>query len=90
MLAKIGPNRALNSYLAEFEPVDEPRIRLHEHLGIEFLYVLSGSLELRVGADKYQLSESDSIYFESTVPHGYSRHGSKRTTALVVTLEPPE
>jgi transcriptional regulator with XRE-family HTH domain len=82
------PNRALNSYLAEFEPVDETRIRLHEHPGIEFLYVLSGSLDLRVGADQYELSEGDSIYFESSVSHGYGRHGSKRTTALVVTLEP--
>ncbi len=82
------PNRALNSYLAEFEPVDEARIRVHEHPGIEFLYVLSGSLELRVGAEKYELAEGDSIYFESTVSHGYRRHGPKRTTALVVTLEP--
>ena len=84
------PNRALNSYLAEFEPVDEERIRLHEHPGIEFLYVLSGRLELRVGADKHELSEGDSIYFDSTVPHGYRRGGSKRTTGLVVTVEPRE
>jgi quercetin dioxygenase-like cupin family protein len=84
------PNRALNSYLAEFEPVDEEKIRFHEHPGIEFLYVLSGRLELRVGACKHELSEGDSIYFDSTVSHGYRRHGSKRTTALVVTLEPRE
>jgi transcriptional regulator with XRE-family HTH domain len=82
------PNRALNSYLAEFEPVDEGKIRLHEHPGIEFLYVLSGRLELLVGAGKHELSEGDSMYFDSTVSHGYRRHGSKRTTALVVTLEP--
>ena len=68
------PNRALNSYLAEFEPIDEEKIRLHEHPGIEFLYVLSGRLELRVGADKHELSEGDSIYFDSTVSHGYRRH----------------
>lgn len=84
------PNRALNSYLADFEPIDEERIRLHEHPGIEFLYVLSGRLELRVGANKYELSEGDSIYFDSTVSHGYRRQGPKRTTALVVTLEPRE
>ena len=83
-------NRSLNSYFAEFEPVDEERIRLHEHPGIEFLYVLSGRLGLRVGADKHELSEGDSIYFDSSVSHGYGRHGSKRTTALVVTLEPRE
>ena len=41
-------NRALNSYLAEFESVDAQDVRLHEHPGIEFLYVLSGQLELIV------------------------------------------
>lgn len=82
------PNRALNSYLADFEPIDEEKGRLHEHPGIEFLYVLTGRLELRIGADKHELSEGDSIYFDSTVSHGYRRHGSKRTTALVVTLAP--
>src|SRR5271165_6485657 len=39
------PNRALNSYLAEFEPVDAENVRFHEHAGIELLYVLCGKLE---------------------------------------------
>ncbi len=81
------PNRALNSYLAEFEPVAEEDVRLHEHPGVELLYVLSGRLELRIGTVKHELSEGDSIYFDCTVPHGYRRAGSRRTTALVVTLE---
>lgn len=84
------PDRALNSYFAEFEPIDEEKGRLHEHPGIEFLYVLSGRLELCVGADRHELSEGDSIYFDSTVSHGYRRRGSRRTSALVVTVEPRE
>src|SRR5579884_2622200 len=82
------PNRELNSYLADFEPGEAEQGRLHEHAGIEFLYVLSGKLELRTAEDKYQLAEGDAIYFDSTVLHGYRRIGAKRTTALVVTLEP--
>jgi transcriptional regulator with XRE-family HTH domain len=82
--------RALHSYLAEFEPVEAERSRLHEHPGIEFLYVLSGRLELRAGEDKHELTEGDAIYFDSTVPHGYRRIGAKRTTALVVALGPRE
>lgn len=79
-------NRELNSYLADFEPGEEDQGHLHEHAGIEFLYVLSGKLELRTGEDKHELGEGDAIYFDSTVMHGYRRIGSKRTTALVVTL----
>ena len=84
------PNRALSSYVAEFEPIGEKQIVLHEHPGIELLYVLSGVLELRAGENRHELSEGDSIYFDSTAPHGYRKVGPKRTTALVVTLEPRE
>ncbi len=80
------PSRALNSYFAEFEPIEEKHLRFHEHEGIELLYVLSGRLELRVGEERYELGDGDSIYFDSSVSHGYRRVGAKRTTALVVTL----
>jgi transcriptional regulator with XRE-family HTH domain len=79
-------NRALNSYLAEFEAPDGGDSRLHEHPGVELLYVLSGKLELRTGNDRHELSEGDSIYFDSSVPHGYRKIVAKRTTALVVTM----
>jgi quercetin dioxygenase-like cupin family protein len=59
---------------------------MHQHPGIEFLYVLSGKLELRTAGDKHELAAGDAVYFDSTVLHGYRRIGSKRTSALVVTL----
>jgi len=79
-------NRVLNSYLAEFEAVDAERSPLHEHAGIEFLYLLSGKLELRANDERHELTEGDAIYFDSAVPHSYRRIGTKRTTALVVTV----
>ncbi len=82
------PNRALNCYLAEFEPVDAKHSPLHQHPGVEFLYVLSGKLEIRAGEDKHELQEGDSIYFDSSVAHGYMKIGAKRTTALIVSLPP--
>jgi mannose-6-phosphate isomerase-like protein (cupin superfamily) len=76
------PNRAMNSYLAQFEAFEEGDVRLHEHPGVELLYVLSGQVELRTRADKDELSEGDSIYFDFTMSHGYRRIGAKRTAAL--------
>jgi quercetin dioxygenase-like cupin family protein len=84
------PNRKLNSYLADFEPGPAEQSRLHEHPGIEFIYVLSGRLELRTIHDQHELAKGDAIYFDSSVPHGYRQIGSKRTSALVVTLESVE
>jgi transcriptional regulator with XRE-family HTH domain len=74
---------ALNAYFAEFEP---QLSRLHEHPGTEFLYLLSGKLELRAGGGTHELAEGDAIYFDSGVPHGYRRIGARRATALVVTV----
>lgn len=78
--------RKLNAYHAEFRRVDPARARLHQHTGVEFIYVTSGRLGLRVGAEEIQLDNADSIYFDSSVPHSYWNAGSRKTTALVVTV----
>jgi transcriptional regulator with XRE-family HTH domain len=79
------PQRALNSYLAEFEPIEMADNRFHQHPGIELVYVISGKLELHTQGAKHELAEGDAVYFDSTAPHSYRRAGAKRTTALVVT-----
>ncbi|MCE1197324.1 MAG: cupin domain-containing protein [Marinilabiliales bacterium] len=42
---------------------------LSAHEGEEFIYVLSGSVEIAYGQQKYLLSEGDSIYYDSVVSH---------------------
>jgi transcriptional regulator with XRE-family HTH domain len=84
------PNRALYCYLAEFNAIAPEHNRAHEHAGIEFMYILSGKLELSVGGDSHKLADGDAIYFDSSVSHAYSRIGAKSTKALVVLLPPRE
>jgi transcriptional regulator with XRE-family HTH domain len=79
-------NRPLNTYYAEFEPLERSRVQPHEHAGIEFLYLISGKLALTIGTEDHELAEGDAIYFDSSVAHGYRRIGSRRTSALVVTM----
>lgn len=79
-------NRALQTFLAEFNPIAPEQVRPHEHPGVEVLYLMSGRLELRAGEDVHELSEGDAIYFDSSVSHAYRRIGPKRTTAMVVLL----
>jgi transcriptional regulator with XRE-family HTH domain len=78
-------NRRMNSFYAEFEVADPAKVRPHQHPGIEFLYLLSGKLALRIGEDETLLAEGDSVYFDSMMLHGYRRVGKRRTSALVVT-----
>lgn len=79
--------RKFNSYLADFKTVPVEKVRLHQHSGVEFIYVLKGRLALKVGAETEFLDAGDSLYFDSHLPHGYSRAGTKPCCALVVTAE---
>lgn len=58
---------------------------LVRHSGEEYLYVLSGTMELH--SDLYaplRLGAGDSVYFDSGMAHGYVRIGSERCSVLSV------
>ena len=77
--------RRTNSYLAEFEPIAEDKLKPHQHNGSEFLHVMKGRLGLRIGIDDYELEAGDSIYFDPSVPHTYRRVGKQPCQAMIVT-----
>jgi len=83
----LATDRKFNAYLADFLPIAAEKIRLHQHPGVEFIYVLKGTLALKIGTEVEQLETGDSVYFDSQLPHGYSRVGAKPCTALVITAE---
>jgi transcriptional regulator with XRE-family HTH domain len=78
--------RKLNAYHAEFQPLQPGKARAHHHPGAEFLSVIRGKLELRVGADEHVLESGDSIYFDSSVAHSYRRLSQRPCSAIVVTV----
>ena len=77
--------RKINTYFAEFHPLAPAKVRLHQHAGIEFMFVISGKLGLRIGEIEHSLEKGDAIYFDSNLPHGYRRAGNTPCSALVVT-----
>jgi transcriptional regulator with XRE-family HTH domain len=77
--------RRMNAYYAEFEPIEPEKARIHQHPGIEFLYVITGELILRIASGEHLLETGDSIYFDSSVQHSYRRQGKKPCQAVVVT-----
>ena len=76
--------RRLSGYYAEFLPPRPGKPRTHQHVGGELIYVLKGSLAVQVGEEEHVLGTGDSMYFDSSVPHAYRRHGSRPCAALVV------
>jgi transcriptional regulator with XRE-family HTH domain len=77
--------RKLNAYYAEFQPLQPGKARPHHHVGVEFLCVLRGKLEIRIGTEDHFLESGDSIYFDSSLPHSYRRGSQKPCSAIVVT-----
>jgi transcriptional regulator with XRE-family HTH domain len=78
--------RKLNAYYAEFQALPPEKARPHHHPSAEFLTVLRGKLEIRIGTEDHILDSGDSIYFDSSLPHSYRRVSSKSCDALVVTV----
>jgi transcriptional regulator with XRE-family HTH domain len=78
--------RKLSAFLAEFQELPLEKVKPHQHAGVEFLYVLKGSLALKIGSDEYVLEAEDAIYFDSAVLHSYRRRGAKPCTGVIVTV----
>lgn len=55
-----------------------------EHSGEEFIFVLSGTIEIAIGEQVIRLAAGDAIYFDSSMPHRSRSVGRKRAEALVV------
>ncbi|HEY1965699.1 MAG TPA: XRE family transcriptional regulator [Acidobacteriaceae bacterium] len=84
------PDRQLDPYYAEFLPIKEGRApRAHQHAGCEFLYLLSGTLDVRHGENTYQVEEGDAIYFDANTVHSYVCASKTPATAVIVTLQHP-
>ena len=77
--------RKLNTYYVEFQPLAPAKVGLHQHAGIEFIYLISGKLGLHIGEEENFLEKGDAIYFDSNLPHGYRRIGNSPCAGLVVT-----
>ena len=84
------PDRQLDPYFAEFLPVKEGRVpRAHQHTGCEFLYLLSGTLDVRHGEVTHRVEAGDAIYFDANTVHSYLCTGKTPATAVIVTLQHP-
>ena len=71
----------------EYDPsLQELPIHLTKHSGQEFDFVMSGKLKVQVGENVEYLEEGDSIYYNSSTPHGMIAVGGKDCVFLAVVL----
>ena len=83
-LAKEKAGRHMEPFIIDIQPSEEKDFKLSAHEGEEFIYVLSGELEIEYGKEKYLLKEGDSIYYDSIVKHHV--HGVAGKAARILAL----
>ncbi|GHV50146.1 XRE family transcriptional regulator [Spirochaetia bacterium] len=74
-------------FLVEAKPETGGKpISLNTHPGQEFNYVLEGRLLISVGGHEMELGPGDSIYYDSSEPHGMKALGGSRARFLAMVL----
>ena len=67
------------------EPNDKP-VYLNTHEGQEFNYILEGTMLLHINGKDLTLTPGDSIYFDSSYPHGMKALEGKPVKFLAIIL----
>ena len=86
-LAADKTGRHMEPFLIDIHPSAEQEIVLSAHEGEEFIFVLSGGVEISYGKETYRLEPGDSIYYDSIVSHNVhcSSGADARILAVVYT-----
>jgi transcriptional regulator with XRE-family HTH domain len=63
-----GPHKTFEPFLISLEDSCE-EFPAFEHPGTEFIHMLEGTLEYRVGKDTFVLNKGDSLTFQGEIPH---------------------
>ncbi|MCF0121589.1 MAG: AMP-binding protein, partial [Oscillospiraceae bacterium] len=79
------PLRVLAMYSKEAQ--DKP-IEVTSHEGQELDIIISGSLKIQIGDHIEILSEGDSIYYDSSAPHGMIATGGQDCAFYAIVLDP--
>lgn len=79
-------NRFMEPMIVTVAP-DNKDHKLVVHDGQEFNYVLEGTVLVEIGEESVILNEGDSIYFDSTLPHGQQALNGKEAKFLTIIAE---
>jgi len=74
----------MEPFLIDIYPSSAQDTKLSAHEGEEFIYVLSGEIEIVYGTETYRLGAGDSIYYDSIVAHHVHCSGDRPAQMLAV------
>ncbi len=76
--------QGMEPFLVTFDPKAASTVQPMVHEGEEFIYILSGTVELLYDGETYTLKKGDSLYIDSSRPHALRGIGKTPPQALAV------
>jgi quercetin dioxygenase-like cupin family protein/DNA-binding XRE family transcriptional regulator len=77
----------MEPFLVTFDPKSADTVEPTVHEGEEFIYVLSGSIELVYSDKSYLLGPGDSLYIDSSKPHAVRASGDEPPTVVAIVYQ---
>jgi transcriptional regulator with XRE-family HTH domain len=77
-------SKHMEPFLVEFEPKEKEDLSFLNHQGEEFLFLFRGRLAFYYRQQEMILEAGDSLYFDSSVPHGFRALRGKKAQGIVV------
>jgi transcriptional regulator with XRE-family HTH domain len=81
-------NKHLKAFKVIIDPMQDHKGVGYQHEGEEFVYVLAGKIELTVGDHINMLNASESLHFNSGIPHKIRNIGEEKAELIVVVYGP--
>ena len=82
--------RHMEPFLITLEPPTVKELKPSVHEGEEFLFVLSGKMEVLLAGHQDVLEPGDSILYDASVPHRVSSSGGEPAQVLAVIWSPED
>lgn len=87
-LASDKTGRHMEPFVIDIHPSSAREIVLSAHEGEEFIFVISGTVEISYGKETYLLAEGDSIYYDSIISHNVHCKSDRDARILAVVYTP--
>ncbi len=78
-------HKHMEPFLVEFENIPWDDALFFKHDGDEeFIYIISGELDFHYNSEVFRMRTGDSIYYDSSQPHGWVSVGAETARAVAV------
>ncbi len=81
-------DKHLWAYLVTLDPMKQHEMVAYKHEGEEFVYVVEGRVEIRVGDEINVVKKGGSLHFNSGITHNLKNLSSKQSILLVIVYTP--